>query len=475
MGNPHGFLKVKRAKTQYRPVRERISDFKEIPVQRNPAESQEQASRCMDCGVPFCHYGCPVGTVIPEWNDAMYQGRWHDACTLLQQYNVLPEITGRLCPALCESACVLGKNDDAVTCRENELAIIEYAFNQGWIQPRPPAVRSGKRVAVIGSGPAGLAAASSINRFGHEVVVFERDDHIGGILRYGIPDFKLEKWILDRRIQIFEKEGIVFKRQVCVGVDYPVKRLLQEFHAVCLTGGCRVPRDLIIAGRESQGIHVAMDYLIQRNRINAGLPVTEPLISAAGKKVLVIGGGDTGADCVGTAHREGACGVVQIELLPKPPELRPPDMPWPRYPLILRTATSHEEGGERQWSILTKQFVAEHGRIKKVHCVRVTWGPERDTRGQLVMKEMPDSAFEIEADLVILAMGFIYPEKQGLLEGFGVTLTERGTVYTDDAYMTSVPGVFAAGDMRRGASLVVWAIDEGIRAAQSIHRYVSAV
>ncbi|MDD2680419.1 MAG: glutamate synthase subunit beta, partial [Candidatus Omnitrophica bacterium] len=466
-----GFLKLARKNSSYRKVCERIKDFEEVSKQRLEKQSQEQASRCMDCSTPFCHWGCPLGNYIPEWNDYMHQGNWKAALVLSEATNNLPEITGRVCPALCEYSCVLGLNDDAVTIRENELAAVEFGFKNGWIKPAPVNKRTGKNIAVIGSGPAGLSCAALLNRAGHNVTVFERDDLAGGILRYGIPDFKLAKNLIDRRIDIWKKEGVVFKTNIEVGKDYPAKKLLSEFEAVCLAGGSRVPRDLNIEGRELKGIYFAMDYLKQSNLRTAGKIPTEELIHAQGRKVVVIGGGDTGADCVGTANRQGAKCVVQIEVLPQPPGCRTAAYPWPRYPLLLKTTSSHEEGGERRWSIMTKRFSGEKGFIKKLSCVKVEFA-QIDSKSCPALKEIPGSEFEIEADLVILAVGFLHPVRAGLLTDLNVALDARGNVLTDENYMTSVKKIFSAGDMRRGQSLVVWAIAEGRRAAYSIDKYL---
>jgi glutamate synthase (NADPH/NADH) small chain len=394
----------------------------------------------MDCGTPFCHWGCPVGNYIPQWNEAVFCGQWQKAVDLLEATNSFPEITGRLCPAICEYACVLGINDDAVTIQENELAIIERAFKKGLIRPRPPKNRSGKKVAIVGSGPAGLACADQLNRAGHKVTIFEKDPKIGGIMRYGIPDFKLEKWVLDRRLSILKKEGIVFRTNT--KIDVVPKR---DFDAVCLAGGCQTPRDLDIEGRDLGGIYFAMDFLVQANKIAQGEKIPEgKLIDAKGKRVVIIGGGDTGADCVGVAHRQGARGVTQVEILPKPPECRPADMPWPEYPLILKTSTSHQEGGERFWSVLTKKFIGENGRVKGLSCVKLD-----------CKKEVVGSEFEIAADLVILALGFL---SSGVKTGLD--------------FMTSQKGVFAAGDIRRGQSLIVWAIFDARCAAGCIDKYL---
>ncbi|MGC8765183.1 MAG: glutamate synthase subunit beta [Brevinematia bacterium] len=469
MGDPKGFLKIKRAKPIYRPVKERIKDFKEVSLLRPVEKAVEQASRCMDCGTPFCHWACPVGNYIPEWNDALYRKQYKRAYELLAATNNLPEITGRLCPALCEYSCVLGLNDDPVTIRENELNIIEYAFSQGWVKPEPPEIRTGKRVAIIGSGPAGLACAALLNKAGHSVVVFEKADKVGGFLRYGIPEFKLEKHILDRRIKIYEEEGIEFKTNTNAGVDIKTEVLLKEFDAICLTGGARKPRDLQIPGRELEGIYFAVDYLTQVNMRVSGREI-ENYIDANDKNVIIIGGGDTGADCVGTAVRQGAKSIKQIEIMPKPPESRTEDFPWPRYPMILRTSTSHEEGGERDWCILTKRFEGEK-KIEKLICARVEFEKDSVTK-RPVMKEIPGSEFELKADLVILALGFLHPEHEGILTDLGVEFDERGNVKTDENYMTKIPGVFAAGDLRRGQSLIVWAIAEGRKAAECVNKFL---
>ena len=474
MADPKGFLKVKREETPYRPACERVKDYRDVARPKEEEKTREQASRCMDCGTPFCHWGCPVGNYIPEWNDLMWNGHWSRAFELLDATNNLPEITGRVCPAPCEYACVLGINDDPVTIRENELALIERAFEKRYIAPRPPAERTNRNVAVIGSGPAGLSCAMQLNRAGHYVTVFEKDDKPGGILRYGIPDFKLEKWVIDRRLALMEEEGVKFLTSVDVGRDYSARQLLAKYDAVCLAIGSRVPRDLKIEGRELEGIHFAMDYLIQSNRRVAGESVPEGgLIDASGKKVVVIGGGDTGSDCVGTAHRQGASCVVQIELLPRPDECRCEGQPWPMYPFILKTTSSHEEGGERHWSILTKRFIGEGGRVKKLECVEVEFEIPEGEEACPVMKEAPGSSFEIDADLVILAVGFVHPEHGGLLNALDVELDERGNIAAGGDHMTSAEKVFAAGDSRRGQSLVVWAISEGRKAAREIDRFLT--
>jgi len=472
MGDPKGFIKVKKETAQYRPVCERVTDYEEVAIPKSDGVSQEQASRCMDCGTPFCHWGCPIGNYIPEWNDLVFHKRWEKAAELLSATNNLPEVTGRICPAICEYACVLGINDDPVTIRENELAIIEHAFKKGFISSRPPRQRTGKKVAVVGSGPSGLAAADQLNKAGHTVTVFEKDDKPGGIMRYGIPDFKLEKSLLDRRIDILKKEGIKFLTGVNVGVDMKASRLVRDFDAVCLSGGSRAPRDMNIEGRSLTGIYFAMDYLTQSNRRVSGAKIPpKDLIDARDKRVVVIGGGDTGSDCVGTANRQRAACVVQIEVMPKPAECRTPDSPWPKYPLILKTSTSHEEGGARHWAILTKRFIGLNGKLQKLVCVKVDFS-EKDPKGCPVMRELPGSEFEIEADMVILAIGFLHPEHGGLLKDLRLELDGRGNVKTGPDHMTSVKKVFSAGDMRRGQSLIVWAISEGRRCAHNIDKYL---
>jgi len=473
MGDPRGFLKSARQAGSYRQVCERVNDFREVSLLRPEKQSQEQASRCMDCSTPFCHWGCPVGNYIPEWNDYMFRGNWKAALGLLEATNNLPEITGRVCPALCEYACVLGLNDDAVTIRENELSVAEAGFKKGLIKPVKPVRKTGKKIAVIGSGPAGLSCGAQLNKAGHSVVIFERDKKPGGILRYGIPDFKLEKSLIDRRIDIWKKEGIVFETSANIDVgedrDLPLQK---DFDAICLAGGSRVPRDLKIEGRELKGIYFAMDYLTQSNmRVSGDKVPKDNFIDAKGKKVVVIGGGDTGSDCVGTAHRHGASCVTQIEVLPKPLECRTDFQPWPKYPMLLKTTSSHEEGGERHWAVLTKKFTGENGVLKKLLCVKVEF---RETKSKAcpAMKEIPGSEFEIEADMAIIAVGFLHPEHEGLLNGLGVEFDNRGNVKTDSNYKTSVEKVFSAGDMRRGQSLVVWAISEGRRSAHCIDKYL---
>ena len=471
MGKATGFLEFHRAKWPARPVAERIRDFKEVYLPFPDAALRTQAARCMDCGVPFCHQGCPLGNLIPDWNDLVYRDRWAEAIERLHATNNFPEFTGKLCPAPCEGACVLGINDDPVTIKAVELAIIEHAFEHGWVAPRPPAVRTGKRVAVVGSGPAGLAAAQQLNRAGHWVTVFERADRIGGLLRYGIPEFKMEKRFLDRRLALMEKEGVVFQPNAEVGVSLPVAELRREFDAVVLACGAGQPRDLPVPGRELGGIHFAMEYLTLQNRRCEGDTIPdEAFITARDKRVVIIGGGDTGADCLGTVHRQGARSVHQFELLPRPPDTRAPDNPWPQWPNIFRVSSAHEEGGERWYSVSTQRFLGDaQGRVRALEAVRVETVREG---GRVTFRPLPGTEFTLEVDLVLLAMGFLGPERRGPIEELGLRLTERGTVWRDENWMTSVPGVFTCGDMQRGQSLIVWAIAEGRSCARGVDLYL---
>jgi glutamate synthase (NADPH/NADH) small chain len=470
MAKPTGFLEFGRETPQRRPISERVHDWLEV-YEDFPTESlRAQAARCMDCGIPFCHQGCPLGNIIPDWNDLVYRDKWREAIDRLHATNNFPEFTGRLCPAPCEAACVLGINQDPVTIKQVELSIIERAFNEGWIVPEPPEVRTGKRVAVIGSGPAGLAAAQQLARAGHDVTVFERDDRIGGLMRYGIPDFKMQKEYLDRRLEQMEAEGVTFRPSVNVGRDIEGRELLEQFDAVCLAGGATHARDLEVPGRDLRGVYFAMEYLPMQNRRNAGDEVPdEAFITAKDKRVIILGGGDTGADCLGTAIRQGASEILQYELLPRPPDARPDSTPWPTWPNIYRVSSAHEEGGVRDYSILTKSLSGENGVLKKLHAVRVEFVNQD---GRQVMQEVAGSEFEVQADLLLLAMGFLGPERGGLLEQLGVEMTERGNVRADTNKMTSVPGVFTAGDMTRGQSLIVWAIAEGRSAARGIDAYL---
>jgi glutamate synthase (NADPH/NADH) small chain len=471
VGKVTGFLEIQRKKAPTRPVAERLRDWQEVYLPYPGEELQKQAARCMDCGIPFCHQGCPLGNLIPDWNDLVYRARWHEAIERLHATNNFPEWTGRLCPAPCEGACVLGINDDPVTIKAVEATIIEHAFAAGWVIPQPPRVRTGKRVAVVGSGPAGLACAQQLNRAGHAVMVLERADRIGGLLRYGIPEFKMEKRVLDRRLATMEKEGIVFQTNAHVGVNVPVADLQRDFNAIALAGGACHPRDLSVPGRELGGIHFAMEYLTLQNRRCEGESIPdEAFISAAGRRVVIIGGGDTGADCLGTVHRQGARSVHQFELLPRPPEARATGNPWPEWPNVFRVSSAHEEGGDRLYSISTQRFTGDaKGRVAALHAVEVEMVREG---GRLDFRPRPGSEFTMAVDLVLLAMGFVGPERPGMLGDLGVKLTERGNVWRDGNWMTSVPGVFTCGDMQRGQSLIVWAIAEGRSCARGVDHYL---
>ena len=465
------FLDIERKTAPKLSPAERLRHYREFMIRRPPEDLQEQAARCMNCGTPFCHgLGCPLDNTIPEFNDLVFNNRWREAADILHLTNNFPEVTGRVCPALCEAACINAIDGQAVSIRDIELAIIENAFEQGWVEPQPPAMLTGKRVAIIGSGPAGLAAAQQLRRAGHQVVVFEKAEKPGGILRYGIPDFKLEKWVLDRRIEQIRAEGVSFKCQVEVGRDVSASYIQRRFDALCVAIGAGKPRDLAIPGRELDGVHLALDFLQQNNRRLDGLRFDGPPITAQGKHVVVIGGGDTGSDCVGTSLRQGALSVQQIELLPKPPDSRLEHNPWPQWPLILRTSTSHEEGGARDWSINTVRFVGDNGHVTGLECVRLAW--EKTPQGQMKMVSIPGSEFTLQADLVLLAMGFVGPVHEGLLDSLGVAYDPRGNVKTDENMMTSVPGVFAAGDVNTGAWLVVGAIAAGRRMARRVDQYL---
>ena len=466
MGKTTGFLEYTRELPTRRPVSERVNDWFEIYLDFPEDKTRTQGARCMDCGVPFCHTGCPLNNIIPDWNDLVFRGRWKEAIRVLHATNNFPEFTGRICPAPCEAACVLGINEPPVTIKHIEKSIVDHAFREGWIKPEPAPERTGKRVAVIGSGPAGLAAAQQLARAGHDVTVFEKADRIGGLLRYGIPDFKMEKHLIDRRIEQMQAEGVVFQTNAHVGVSIPAGDLLKEFDAVLLSGGAEQPRDLNAPGRQLKGIHYAMEFLPQQNKVNAGDVVPNQIL-ATGKRVVIIGGGDTGADCLGTSHRQKATSVHQFEIMPMPPSDRAPHTPWPLWPLQLRSESSHEEGGERDWGILTVEFSGdENGNVKKLHAVRCCEPPSFAPKA--------GTEFTLDVDLVLLAMGFTGPVKTGMLQQLGVNLDNRGNVATDANYMSSVPGVFAAGDLRRGQSLVVWAIAEGRQAAAGIDRYLRA-
>ena len=471
MGKPTGFIEIHRKKQPTRPVAERVKDWREVYLPYPEGELEAQGARCMDCGIPFCHQGCPLGNLIPDWNDLVYRDRWDAAIERLHATNNFPEFTGKLCPAPCEGSCVLGINDDPVTIKSVEAAIIDRAWDEGWVTPRPPTSRTWKKIAIIGSGPAGLAAADQLNRAGHSVTVFEKSDRIGGLLRYGIPEFKMEKRHLDRRLAVMETEGVVFRAGINVGVDVPARRLREDYDAVLLAGGAGQPRDLPVPGRELRGVHFAMDYLTLQNKRCEGdhIPDDE-FITAQGKHVIIIGGGDTGADCLGTAHRQGALSVHQFELLPKPPKERASDNPWPLWPQIFRVSTAHEEGGERLYAVSTERFSGDaSGHVRALHAVKVEMVK---TDGRMQFEKVAGSEFEISADLVLLAMGFTGPEKGALLTDLGVSLTERGNVGRDGRWMTNVPGVFTAGDMQRGQSLIVWAIAEGRSAARAIDQFL---
>ena len=468
MGKATGFIEIQRQKQPYRPVRERLHDWNEVYLPYPDAELRNQASRCMDCGVPFCHQGCPLGNLIPDWNDFVYRDRWDAAIERLHATNNFPEWTGRLCPAPCEGSCVLGINNSPVTIKAVEATIIEHAFDAGHVVARPPSVRTGKRVAVVGSGPAGLAVADQLNRAGHWVTVFERADRIGGLLRYGIPEFKLEKKYLERRLDLMREEGIMFRTNANVGVNVTLAELRDGFEAIVLAGGSTIPRDLTVPGRELSGVHFAMEFLTLQNRQCEGDRV--PVISAKDKHVIIIGGGDTGADCLGTVHRHGAASVRQLELLSRPPDSRAATNPWPLWPNIFRTSSAHEEGGERMYSIATTHFSGDaKGNVKTLHAHEVETIIEN---GRMSFRPVPGTDFELEAELVLLAMGFVGPEKNGMLTELGVKMTERGTVWRDENWMTSVPGVFTAGDMQRGQSLIVWAIAEGRSCARGVDTYL---
>ncbi|MDA1257327.1 MAG: glutamate synthase subunit beta [Chloroflexi bacterium] len=476
MGKVTGFMEWERELPDRRPVAERLKDWREVYTNWSDNEARHQAGRCMDCGVPFCNSasGCPLGNLIPDWNDLVYSGDWQAALDQLHATNNFPEFTGRVCPAPCEAACTLNVNMNPVAIEMIEKTIVERGWSEGWITPRPPEKRTGMKVAVIGSGPSGLACAQQLNRAGHQVTVFEGDEYVGGLLTLGIPDFKLEKVVVQRRVKQMEDEGVEFRTSTWVGRDYPTEQLRRDFQAICLCGGATVPRDLPVPGRELDGVHFAMDYLKQSNRRNDGQEFgPDETVSAEGKTVVILGGGDTGADCLGTSCRQGAVQTYQYELLPEPPSKRNPiTNPWPQWPTIFRTSSAHEEGGVRDYDILTKKLNGEDGKLKSLTAVRVGW--ERDPAGgRPRMVEVPDSEFTIETELVLLAMGFLHGEHRGLLTELGVDLDERGNVGTDSNFMTSVEGVFAGGDMQRGQSLVVHAIAGGRRTARGCDAWLT--
>jgi len=483
MGKPTGFLEFTRELPGKTPVKDRLQHYNEFIEKFSEEKLNQQSARCMNCGIPFCHSGCPLGNVIPEFNDAVYHKNWKEAYDILASTNNFPEFTGRICPAPCESACVLGINQPAVAIEEIEKHIIEIAFDKGFVQAKKPNLRTGKKIAVVGSGPAGMAAAAQLNYTGHAVTVFERDDAPGGLLRYGIPDFKLEKWVVQRRVQLMEEEGVVFKCNANVGVNISINDLLREYHAIVLTGGSTTPRDLNIPGRNIKGVHYAMQFLKQQNKRNAG---KDPLANATiesniytedilanGKNVVVIGGGDTGSDCVGTSNRHGAKSVTQFELLPKPPANRTPFMPWPTYPMTLKTSSSHEEGAERQWAVATKEFITDGaGNLKAIKIVNLQWKITQDGRPAEFV-EVEGSERELPCELALLAMGFVHPQHEGLLKQLEVELDERGNIKAGEkSFKTSINKIFTAGDMRRGQSLVVWAISEGRECARKVDEFL---
>lgn len=473
MGKPTGFIEFTRELPLKRPVKERLNDYREF-VQKFPEEKlNQQSARCMNCGVPFCHSGCPLGNIIPEFNDAVFRKNWQEAYEILTATNNFPEFTGRICPAPCETACVLGINQPAVAIEEIEKHIIEIAFEKGFVKARNPNIRTGKKVAVIGSGPAGLAVAAQLNYAGHTVTVFERDDAPGGLLRYGIPDFKLEKWVVERRVALMQEEGVTFKCNANVGVNVSINDLLRESQAVVLAGGSTIPRNLAIPGRDLKGVHYAMEFLKQQNKRVSKRDVAEENIFATAKNVVVIGGGDTGSDCVGTSNRQGAVSVTQFELMPKPPESRTIQMPWPSYPMTLKTTSSHEEGANRYWAIATKAFIGdENGQLKAIRIIDIEWkSPENGGPASFAEKEGTER--EIPCELALLAMGFVHPQHEGLVKQLDVDLDERGNIKaTEQSFQTSIPKIFAAGDMRRGQSLVVWAISEGRECARKVDEYL---
>jgi glutamate synthase (NADPH/NADH) small chain len=474
VGEPTGFKSNARKPLPRRPIKERIQDWGEFLLPWSEEDARAQGGRCMDCSIPFCHKGCPLGNLIPDWNDLVYRGQWERALATLHATNNFPDFTGRICPAPCEASCTLSINRDPVTIEYIEKTISDHGWDNDWIKPQPPATRTGKKVAVVGSGPAGLAAAQQLNRAGHLVTVFERDAYIGGLLRLGIPDFKLDKKVVERRVDQMRDEGITFKTNAYVGRNIAVADLQRDFDAIVLAGGSVVPRDLPVPGRDLKGVHFAMEYLTQQNKLNAGERLAAAdRITAEGKRVVILGGGDTGADCLGTAHRQGAEIVRQYELLPEPPQRRRDDNPWPQWPVILRTSGAHEEGGVRDYSISTKSFSGADGVVERLHAVRLEWAA--DPNGRLQMKEIEESEFEVEADLVLLALGFLHPEHKGMVDELGVELDGRGNVKVDAERMTTAHAVFAAGDMARGQSLVVWALAEGRETAHFVDKHLMGV
>jgi glutamate synthase (NADPH/NADH) small chain len=472
MGKPTGFMEYERLERSYAPPADRVQHFREFIIPLQDSEVSQQGARCMDCGIPYCHQGCPINNLIPDWNDMVYQGDWQEALSVLQSTNNFPEFTGRICPAPCEASCTLNIDDNPVTIKTIECAIIDKAWENNWITPQIAGHKTGKRVAVVGSGPAGLACAQQLARAGHEVELFEKQDRIGGLLRYGIPDFKMEKHIIDRRMAQMQAEGVRFHTEAHIGVTTPANKLLNEFDAVALTGGSEHPRDLEVPGRELDGVHFAMNFLPQQNKRNAGDSIDpEIAITAKDKHVIVIGGGDTGSDCIGTSFRQGALSVTQLEIMPEPPGKENKSLVWPNWPNKLRTSSSQEEGAQRDWAVATKSIEGENGKVTAINCIRLSWS--EDESGVWKMAEVPGSEFQLKADLVLLAMGFVHPVHEGMLRELGVELDARGNVLANtDQYQTSLSRVFSAGDMRRGQSLVVWAIREGRQCARAIDEYL---
>lgn len=472
MGKPTGFLEYERLDRTYAPAADRVQHYNEFVIPLNENELSIQGARCMDCGIPFCHQGCPVNNIIPDWNDLVYQGNWRAALTVLHSTNNFPEFTGRICPAPCEAACTLNIDDNPVTIKTIECAIVDRGWEEGWIQPQIAAHKTGKRVAIVGSGPAGMAAAQQLARAGHEVGLFEKNDRIGGLLRYGIPDFKMEKKTIDRRMAQMQAEGVTFHTDAHIGVTTPARELLDKFDAVILSGGSEHSRDLEVPGRELDGVHFAMTFLPQQNKRNAGDGINPTIsLTAEGKHVIVIGGGDTGSDCIGTSFRQGALSVTQLEIMPQPPEHENKGLTWPDWPNKMRTSSSQDEGAARDWSVATRSIEGEDGKVTAINCVRLNW--QQGDNGQWQMTEIPGSEFQLKADMVLLAMGFVHPVHAGMLEELGVELDPRGNVRADtEQYQTSLDKVFTAGDMRRGQSLVVWAIREGRQCARAVDEFL---
>jgi glutamate synthase (NADPH/NADH) small chain len=471
MGKPTGFMEISRQDRRYTLVADRVQNYKEFVIPLSEDELGRQGARCMDCGIPYCHNGCPVNNIIPDWNDLVYQGQWQEAIEVLHSTNNFPEFTGRICPAPCEAACTLNLTDEPVTIKSIECSIVDKAWQMGWIQPQIAKHKTGKRIAVVGSGPAGMATAQQLARAGHDVVVFEKNDRIGGLLRYGIPDFKMEKHLIDRRIAQMQAEGVVFRPNSHIGKDIPAQQLLTDFDAVILAGGSEHPRDLAVPGRELDGVHFAMEFLPQQNKRVAGDQLPKNLgLLATGMNVIVIGGGDTGSDCIGTSKRHGADSITQLEIMPKPPEKENKPLTWPNWPNKLRTSSSHEEGCERMWSVDTVSLEGKNSKVTQINCIKVEWKQEG---GRWNMSRIPGSEFSLKADLVLLAMGFVHPVREGLLEDLGVDMDERRNVKANTVdYRTTVDKVFTAGDMRRGQSLVVWAIREGRQCARAVDEYL---